>query len=288
MLLKTPTMMARCHCSNTLCAVLLVLATAVSATSRAQDCRVGSLPLKNEKLSAHSIMLGVLEVKDGFMSPLKYRGPMIDFASEVRRSIGCGESWYRTSFFKLGFSPTTNHSDNGSMLALDINWRMSWERAWLKRDNLSITAGPQIFTKVGGLYNSRNSNNPAVPKVYLAASVAGQAVYGFRLWNYPMALEWRAELPLIGYNFSPTYGLQYYEMVYVDSFSEASHLAWPGNLNNFCQRLSLDIPMGGVQLRLSWYGDYFHYDIGGLDCRIYENSCMIGVVRRFEIKYNGR
>lgn len=281
-------MMDRCHYSK-LRLLVAVVSLLVSVPSvLAQESGVGMLPRERERINNFSLSVGDLGVLDEYLSPVVYNGPVLSIVGQRTHLLKHDSSWMYSSFLKVGYSSLTGRSGLGNFQALMLDCHLSWEKIWINKSGFSLSAGPEAFLKFGGLYNSRNTNNPAQMKLYVAAAVAGEASYRFKIRNYPMALGWRANLPLIGYNFAPTYALQYYEIYYFDRFGEASHFAWPGNVFAFSHQLSLSLPVGKVQLRVSWLGDYYRYNIDGLRCKMYENSCLVGIVKRIEIKYNGK
>ena len=281
--------MDRCHYSDLrlLLAMLCLVAVSVQPV-HAQESGVGMLPRESERINSFSLSAGDLGVLDEYLSPNVYNGPVLGLVGHRTHLLKRDSSWMYSSFLKLGCSSLTGQSGIDNFQSLMLDCRLSWEKIWVNTSDFSLSAGPEAFLKFGGLYNSRNTNNPAQMKLYVAAGIAGEASYRFKIKNYPIALGWRANLPLIGYNFAPTYALQYYEIYYFDRFGEASHFAWPGNVFAFSHQVSLSLPVGKVQLRLSYMGDYYRYNIDGLRCRMYENSCLVGIVKRIEIKYNGR
>ena len=281
--------MGKCHFfRKTVLLTLIAVLSAPSVNLLAENSSPDILPGRNEKLVLNAVGLGAYNVLDEYMSNNVYRGPELNLAFQRERLLRNSEEWFIVPYLEAGFSPMNNRNGNGSMLSLMLDWHLSWERLWISHRNFTLTAGPAFFAKVGGLYNSRNSNNPAQLKLYAGAALSGEAVYRVNIRNFPLSLSWRADLPLIGYNFAPTYGLLYYEIGYLGKFGEASHFAWPGNLFALSQRISVDIPVRKAKLRLSYLGDYYRYDMGGIRCRMYGNSFMVGVVKKFEIKYNGR
>ena len=265
-----------------------LLLSAILIPVLAQESLADKLPGCCERLSVSGIGIGNLGVLDEYMSPNVYRGPVMSLAFQRQRMMRKRDDWGRTSFLKIGFSPMKDRNGKGGYMSLIFDWHHSWDYICVRRGDFFLSAGPETFLKAGGILNLSNSNNPAQLKLYAAAAVSGNVSYRFLISNYPITLDWKADLPLIGYNFAPTFGLQYYEIGYLGKFGEASHLAWPGNLFDLSQRVSVDLPVGEVMLRLSYLGDYYRYNMGNVRCRMYENSFMIGIIRRLEIKYNGR
>lgn len=278
----------KCHCFRSRVLFVLTLLLLPFSSAFPQGGMVGSLPVGREKLSVYSIGIGHLQVLDRYVSPNVYRGPEYELAFQRQRLLTDSDKWLFNTYMKGGFSMMTERNGYGGFMSVMADVRFAGEYRWISTERFSLNAGPELFLKVGGLLNQRNSNNPAQLKLYLAGAVAGEAVYRTRLGRLPLALNWQVELPLLGYNFAPTYGLQYYEIGYLGKFGEASHLAWLGNLQDISQRVSVDVPMGSAQIRLSYSGDYYLYNMGGVRCRLFDSSFMIGFMKRVEIKHNGR
>lgn len=269
--------------------LLTLLVSLVSVTPAfARGCMVGELPAAQEKLSFNSVGAGQFSLLDGYMSPNVYSGPVVDVAFRTQKPLHANGKWYTSSFFKAGLSQMSDRSGYGSMSSLMTDWHFSWARLWVAAPHFRLFAGPELYLKAGGLYNGRNSNNPAHLKLFLTSGLYAESVFNFRIGSFPLSLDWNVSVPLAGYNFAPVYGLQYYEIGYMGRFGEASHFAWPLNVHDIAQCISLDIPAGKRQIRLSYSGDYYACGIGGIRCRMYESSFLIGLVRRIEFKYNGR
>lgn len=286
---KIVKLMARCRCSNP-CRILLALWAFVQCvTASAGEPMIGKLPETSERLSMTALTVGNLGVLDEYLSPNVYDGIAVSLVGQRLHLMKHHQDWISQTMVRVGISNMTAHNRSGLMNSLTFDGRFSWQKIWIDGNgSFTVTAGPGLYTKVGGILNARNSNNPAQLKLYVAAAACGNAIYRFKLKNFPMSLNWQMEIPLIGYEFAPTFGLQYYEIGYFGRFSEASHFGWPGNSFGLSQIVSLDIPVGRVQLKLSYLGDYYRYDIGGLKTRMYENSFLVGFVRRIELKRNGR
>lgn len=281
----------RCRCSDRhplrLMSAVVVLFS-MSAVAMAQENRVGVLPKENERLSMSAISVGNLGVLDEYMSPRVYSGISVGLDFQRNRRLVHQDDWLYTSDMKVSFGNMTGKNGTGWMMSMMLDGHYSWEKVWMDTPALSVTAGPLAYAKVGGLFNLSNSNNPATLKLYLAAGISGKAIYRLKIRNYPIALSCRLNMPLAGYSFSPTYALQYYEIYYLNRFGEASHFGWPGNLLALNHQLSVDIPVRSLQVRFSYSGDYYRCNIGGVRCKMYDNSVLVGIIRRLEIKHNGR
>ena len=266
--------------------MLLVLQCAVIT---AQENRVGVLPQNpNERLFQTGLLVGHYGLLDEYMSPNVYTGVALGAVGNRSRMLKRHPDWLFCLNAKCVVGIATGPSGNGRMNAYMGDGRLAFQRVWSIGPDISLTAGPQLYVKVGGITNMRNSNNVAQLKLHVAAAATGEAVWRFSIGNYPMALSWEFDLPVLGYGFSPTYGLQYYEIAYLNRLGEASHLVWPGNMFAMTHYASVMIPAGHLQLKFSYVGDYHSSDIGNVKCRMNENSFLVSLVKRFEKRHNGR
>ena len=280
---------ARCRCSKK-GFLLLALAFVLNCTAvSAQESRVGTLPLKDgERLHQIGLLVGHYGLLDEYLSPNVYTGVMLGIEEHRSRPLWHQDDWLFNLTFKADVALTSGPNGKGSMNGIMFDGRVAFQKIWLNTPSFSLTAGPEFYLKLGGVENARNSNNVAQLKLHLAAAASGEAIWRFRIGNYPLALSWEFDLPLIGYGFAPTYGLQYYEIAYMNKISEASHCVWPGNMFAMTQYASVIIPVRHIQLKFSYAGDYHSSDIGNIRCRINENAFMVSMVKRFEKIHNGR
>jgi hypothetical protein len=152
-------------------------------------------------------------------------------------------------------------------------------KAPLKSTRWSLYAGPQGQLRIGGIYNLRNSNNPAQLKlgVNLAASAMGK--YSFTLWRTPMNVRLQADLPLFGFAFGPDYGQSYYEIFYLGHDEGCVHVTAPHNNLSLRTKLSYNVEFRTCTMRLTWQEDLYHWQLGNQQYRMFTHSVMIGYVR---------
>lgn len=250
---------------------------------------LGTMPELNHQNKVLSVGMGSINVLDTYLSPNTYRGSVFLLSNDVtKKVILMNREMFSNSFFVFNVSNMSDNSDKGQEVSFLCDYRYSLSYELVDEKNFSLYAGPEGFMKIGALYNMRNSNNPIQVKLHLAVAVTSQAVYRFRVAEYPFAMRYRVDIPLIGTIFSPEYGQLYYEMLEYNQFKNAFPFAWPGNAPSLSHLLSLDFPVRDFQLRLSFLGDYFQYQVYGLKSKIFTNTIMIGVSRKLNFLYNGR
>ena len=82
--------------------------------------------------------------------------------------------------------------------------------------------GGEAALTLGGLYNLRNSNNPATAKAAIDLGATAMASYHFYISRLPVTLRYQVSLPVIGTFFSPEFGQSYYEMFGIGNCSGSS------------------------------------------------------------------
>lgn len=270
--------------------VFLSLITVFCQGALAQIENVGTMP---EELSYQnktlSVGMGSINALDTYLSPNTYRGTALFLLTDVtKKAMLRNREAYFNSLFVFNISSMSDNSNRGQEFSFMFDYRYSLNFEIVEDNNFSLYAGPETVMKIGSIYNIRNSNNPIQAKLHLAIAVTSQAVYRFKVVDYPLAMRYRIDLPLLGTIFSPEYGQLYYEMFEYNQFSKAFVLAWPGNTPSCSQFISLDLPVKDIQIRVTFFGDYFKYKVNGLKSSIFTNTFMIGVSKKMEFLYNGR
>lgn len=83
--------------------------------------------------------------------------------------------------FEVDFSTTRNRPGNGMMITGMFDYSFGLYRIFRLPCKLKLLGGGELSTNVGGIYNLRNSNNPAAAKASVNAGVSGMAVYTWRV-----------------------------------------------------------------------------------------------------------
>ncbi len=200
-------------------------------------------PSLKPRSEATMVGVGTVRQQDTYLSPLTYRGTQLTLLHESLRPCTLkGRELRSQHLWQADASLTDNAPDRTSYLGMLLRYDYAlllplrpwpWLRVW---------AGPQAGASIGGLYSTRNGNNPAqaLADVHMGATLAATA--GFTLWRQSMAVRAQADWQLLGLMFSPEYGQSYYE---VFALGNKGH--------NLCWRTPLSVPTTRSLVTLDWH-----------------------------------
>lgn len=252
--------------------------------------------LTAQEPSVRAIVFGLGRARqlDTYLSPIEYRGPQFLFISENTRPTSLLHE--RVSFqstVQLDFSSTEPASEKATYLGGNFDYAATWHYRFSgsrpgtlptdRRSRFSLAAGPQLSALVGGLYNTRNGNNPAQAylNVHLAASI--QASYIFRLRRMPVCLRDQLDVPLIGAMFTPAYGQSYYEIFSLGHYDHNVRAAHPFNAPSFRNKFTVDLPFRRSTLRVGYLVDVRQSHVNDLRRHVYSHAFVIGWVHSVSI-----
>lgn len=224
---------------------------------------------------------GYTSMVDTYLSPLPYTGPHIALLGEnfSQTSTQDGQ-WFTQSLFALHGDYTTPRSGNGLTIGGMADYSFTYlYRIPLKEKRVNLYVGPQGQLRIGGIYNLRNSNNPAQLKLGVNIAASAMVNYTFTLWRTPMSVRLQTDLPLLGFAFGPDYGQSYYEIFYLGQSDGCTHLTSLNN--NLCLRInaSYDIQFRPCTLRLTLANDLYQWKLGNQHYRMFTHTMFIGYVK---------
>lgn len=240
-------------------------------------------PLRSDRFEERTFSLGggMTNLLDTYLSPLAYKGGHVALLDErFAQTTAKSGRWFTQSLFTLHGDYTI--AAEGRALTVggmaDYSYTYYYKPA-LKSKRWSLYAGPQAQLRIGGIYNLRNSNNPAQLKlgVNLAASAVGK--YSFSLRKTPMNIRLQTDIPLLGTAFGPDYGQSYYEIFYLGQSEGCVHFTSLHNNLSLRSRLSYDVEFRPCTLRLTWQEDLYQWTLAGQQYRMFTHTVMIGLVR---------
>ena len=254
---------------------------ALSTPTLAQDT------LRSNKVITNTQMLGIGAVNtlDTYLSPEEYTGTELRYISHSVRENGTKLS--RELVHQAQILSVRNRRENNNELGGFYNFQYNWQYAlgqWnVGEGELHLKAGGGIDTRLGFLYNMRNSNNPA--QAYAQMNIAPNAVaaYRFRLRNLPFQLRYEVQVPLLGLAFSPNYGQSYYEIFTRDNYDHNLVVTTPASAPSLRQLLTLDFTVRHTTFRIGYLGDYQQAKINQLRQHVWSNLLVLGIVRKFSI-----
>ena len=258
-----------------------IILFALSSPTLAQDT------LRSNKVITNTQMLGIGAVNtlDTYLSPEEYTGTELRYISHSVRENGTKLS--RELLHQAQILSVRNRRENNNELGGFYNFQYNWQYAlgqWnIGEGELHLKAGGGIDTRLGFLYNMRNSNNPA--QAYGQVNIAPNAVaaYRFRLRNLPFQLRYEVQLPILGLAFSPNYGQSYYEIFTRDNYDHNLVVTSPVSAPSLRQLLTLDFTVRHTTFRIGYLGDYQQAKINQLRQHVWSNLLVLGIVRKFSI-----
>ncbi len=224
---------------------------------------------------------GYTNMLDTYLSPLKYRGAHVSVLGErFAQTKAESKRWFTQSLFYLHGDYATPRSGSGLTVSgmADYSYTYYYKVA-TKGEQFRFYAGPQSQLRIGGIYNLRNSNNPAQLKLGVNLAASAMAKYVFTGWNIPMSIRLQADLPLLGIAFGPDYGQSYYEIFYLGQGKGCMHMTALHNNLSLRSNFSYDIQLHPCTLRLTLANDLYQWTLGRQHYRMFTHSIMVGCVK---------
>lgn len=239
--------------------------------------------LRTNQLTVRCVQygLGYSNILDTYLSTQEYKG--IDFRTsrETMRMTNIGKGNVSAqNFLQANFSFGKNRVDNNNTLAGMVNWNYGLHYQFKLSDNFKLLAGGLGDTNLGFIYNLRNSNNPASLRAYINLDASAMAIWRFHVKKRILILRYQLNTPILGVMFSPEMGESYYEIFSLGHYSGTIKLTSIHQQPSLRQFLSLDIPIGQQQIRLTYLGDLQQSHINNIKTHSYSHVFMIGFVKR--------
>lgn len=237
----------------------------------------GSVFAQDEKIktvnSATVIGVGHMSLTDTYLSPLQYTGTNISIMNEKmgRTKLFDNRLLLRQQFY-ISTAFTKNPTSSASEYYGDISYNaMGFYPVW-KWKNLRLLAGGGIDASLGGIYNTRNSNNPGSLKTSINLELGAMAIYSLK----GLTFRWQLTSPFAGMFFTPGYGQSYYEIFSLGNGKGTVQFATFNNYLALQNYFTVDVPISKVTLRTGYLGNYYRTDINSLDTKIVSHQFVVG------------
>lgn len=235
------------------------------------------LPEVMKYRKADMLGVGYTSLLDTYLSPEHYGGVELRYIGERTkwRKFPCDYFAWTTQGFISKTSPRSeNGTDLSAMLNLsfgyfEMNMRPYWGR-------LFISLGAQADAFLGGVYNTRNGNNPAQLHTGLDIAPAVKASFLFDLFRKNMKLNYEVSAPLVGMQFSPAYGQSYYEIFSEGNYDHNICFTSLHNAASISNLLTLDIPLKRGAIRVGYLGDFRQAKLNDIKFHNFTHSFVIG------------
>lgn len=251
---------------------LLLLFYIVSAISGQND-----LPISIKKSINQSTLFGVggMLITDTYLSPLEYKGTSLSLLHERLNS----SSFFKNKLlvqqqFFLQASSTNNPIGNAKSYFGNIDYKLNSLYPFYRTHSLRFLGGLGADLSLGGIYNIRNSNNPAQLKTAVNLNASLLALYQLKSFTF----RWQVSTPLLGVFFSPEYGHSYYEIFVLGNDKGTIHLGSPANQIGLRSYITVDYPVGKITFRGGYLRNYYRTNVNNLITSISSHQFVIGLV----------
>jgi hypothetical protein len=233
-----------------------------------------NIPIKKAVNQSTLLGVGSMILTDTYLSPLEYNGLSLSLFHErlSATSLFNGNMLIQHQFFLQGAS-TNNPISNSKTYYGNIDYHLHGFYPIFKTESFRLLGGSGTELSIGGIYNIRNSNNPAQLKTSVNLNASLLAFYKWKLLTF----RWQVTSPLIGAFFSPGYGQSYYEIFVLGNDSGVVHFATPANQRGLRNYITVDYPIGKVNLRAGYLRNFYRTKTNNLITSISSHQFVIGL-----------
>ncbi|MCM1312702.1 MAG: DUF3316 domain-containing protein [Bacteroides sp.] len=249
-------------------------------------CGIKLCPLNDPLVAVHSTVIGAgaANVLDTYLSPYNYTGPEIRIVRETGRMTRlCRGRVSNQIMIDANASYLENRSGTAHEWAGGIRYSMGWHYHFKPMGRIQFRGGLLASGYLGGVYNTRNGNNPAQAKLDVAIDVSGTVVYLWNVAHSTVVCRYQLSVPMLGVAFSPNYGQSYYEIFSLGDYDRNAVFAYPGNMPSMRHLLTADIPVGhgATMLRVGYSGQFNQAVFNHLRYHSYSHNFLLGFVKYF-------
>lgn len=258
-------MMRRCFV-----AILLVLCVANAALGQSEQ----KLAAKKAVNQGTLFGVGSMILTDTYLSPLEYNGLSLSlFYERLNATSMFNNKMLLQQQVLLQGASTDNPISNAKTYYGNIDYHLHGFYPILNANSFRLLGGAGTELSIGGVYNIRNSNNPAQLKTSINLNASLMAFYKWK----QLTLRWQITTPLMGAFFSPGYGQSYYEIFVLGNDSGTIHFATPSNQRGLRNYITADYPIGKVTLRAGYLRNYYRTKANNLITSISSHQFVIGL-----------
>ena len=218
--------------------------------------------------------IGTASILDTYLSPEEYKGISVCVLS-IHERQKADSPWTRQTLWAFHVTKASNRANNADILGGHLDFQYDWLRS-VPCSYVNLKAGPSAGATAGGLYNTRNGNNPAQLLANADASITVAADRGLQLFHKDLHISYYASLPLFGAAFSPQYGQSYYEIFTQGNYDHNIILNTPLHALSLRHILTVDIPIRNHHLRVGYLGDYRQREANSLKHHHYAHELLLG------------
>ncbi|WP_329905365.1 DUF3316 domain-containing protein [Porphyromonas pogonae] len=232
-------------------------------------------------------------VKDTYLSPMNYGGYHLKLQTEVYKNLIVNNSllakmlnkepravknWIRSTSFELDFSKTQNPAKNSDayyvMAGLDLGYLYKLRLG----STANIFIGPNVRGSLGGIYNSRNGNNPGTLKSFNDLNAHVMLTYRVNSASFPVLFRLSNKINLMGAAFSQEFGESYYEHFLIDNKRSGIYFTHLGNTVSNRLNFQVEIPVFDYKtIVIGYQWNSLSNNINNIRTKINSHCLMLGV-----------
>ncbi len=220
--------------------------------------------------------VGYAALLDTYLSQEHYSGIEVNLLHDMTKPLRRDSVWTRTHTYQLELAYTRPRSHAATDYAAMFDYSFGMHRHFIIAGKVDLAIGGQAHLFVGGIYNTRNGNNPAQAKVGIDLAPTLRAAYRFRLRRQHLRVNYCANLPLIGMQFSPAYGQSYYEIFVNGNYDHNVCLLSPFSGVNFYHRLTVDLFFRRAALTFGYLSNCRQSSVHHLKYHSYSHAFVVG------------
>lgn len=187
----------------------------------------------------------------------------------------------RQHLLNIDFSYTENESQTAKKYTGMLEYGYSLLYKFKPVDRFVFMAGLKADALIGFVYNTRNGNNPATPKVNVNLGLSALASYPIYMKDNLILLRYQLSLPFAGVMYAHDYGQSYYE-IDMENYKGVFRFASFHNQLMMRNVLSVEFPSKhAYTFKLAYMNNLYETRVNDLDTQWWINSFLIGVSYNF-------
>lgn len=240
---------------------------------------------ENEVMRSAMFGAGAANVMDSYLSPYNYKGMNMRLVRETMRMTKlCNGKVSNQTLMDFNLSYLENRTNTAEEWAGGIRYGIGWHYHFRDVGRFGLLGGLSVAGNLGGIYNTRNGNNPAQAKVDVTINASAMVLYGLTLCGKEVQMRYQVSAPFAGVAFSPNYGQSYYEIFSLGHYDANVVFAHIGNMPSMRHLLTADIPLGRHVLRVGYMGQFDQSTFNNLRYHSYTHNFLVGYVKYFNRK----
>lgn len=269
----------------TVCFLVFLSTVSLAAQSDEKEAETWSV---NE---ATMIGAGRMHLMDTYLTPgldMNYSGWTLRVMDERLKRVKLADyNVTRQQIVSIDGGRTTNPSGSAIDYGFFLDYTLGYYYNIPVTPQLKLLAGAAANLMGGGIYNTRNTNNPVAAKADINLNVSGMAVYNLRIGDYPVTFRYQLTLPFAGVSFAPHYTQSYYEMFGLGNHS--GMVRFNSFHNKFAMKhyITADFPVGKLIVRMAYLNSRYQTDMSSIESHIITNTFMLGFVKEF-VAFGGK